>query len=44
MKKTFKSSSFYDISKFPNGFVWNPLTVQRSLFVQIVRFLEEKRV
>ena len=32
VKKTFKSSSFPNISSFHNGFVWNPSKVQRSLF------------
>ena len=40
MKKSFKSSSFCDISNFYNGFVWNPSQVQRSLFERIVRFFE----
>ena len=39
MKKTFKSSSFCNISNFHNGFVWNPSKVQRSLFERIARFL-----
>ena len=37
--KTFKSSSFCNISNFYNGFVWNPSKVQRSLFERITRFL-----
>ena len=32
MKKTFKTSSFYNNSNFHNGFVWNPSKVQMSLF------------
>ena len=39
MKKTFKSSSFWIISNFHNGFVWNPSKVQRLVFEWITRFL-----
>ena len=39
MKKTFKSSSFSNISNFLNGVVWNPSKVQRSLFQRVARFL-----
>ena len=31
MKKTFKSLSFCNISKFNNGFIWNPSQVQSFL-------------
>ena len=39
VKKTFKSSSFCNISNFHNGFVWTPSKVQRSLFERIALFL-----
>ena len=40
MKKTFKSSSFCNISNFHNGFVWNPSKVQWSLFERTAHFLQ----
>ena len=39
MKKTFKSSSLWNISNFHNSSVWNPSKVQRSLLGPTARFL-----